>query len=254
MTPSSIIKPISIVLLTLTILSGCAVQQTNYIHHSFNYRSIQEDGIAIVGMVEAKKRSKIFRYLDLSRQLESAVVNQNDKYPLVSAKQTKKALGKNYVIVLDGYQRLNELGIAEYDLIRSAPIVARFGMFARIERSELERPPAYERPVKDSSGKKSFNRVEEVLISRRILTISAKVYDLKNGRLVWQTVREVAPQNENVYVKYDGKSFVGALTIATLNTVKNGTLTKKPPAYPGKEATMNVLLTDIASKLPTLYP
>lgn len=254
MTPLSVIKLIGSMVLALAILSGCVGSGTNYQHNSFNYRSIQDDGLAIIGMVDAEKRGKVFQYLDLSRQLEVAVVGEHEKYPLFSAKQTKRALGKNYSIVLDGYQRMNELGIAEYDLIRRAPIVARFGMFARIERSDVEQLATYERLVKGADGKPIPNRVEEVLTSRRILTISAKVYDLKNGRLVWQKVREVAPQNENIYVKYDGKSFAGALTIATLNTVQNGTLKKKPPAYPARESAMSALLEDLASKLPQLNP
>lgn len=254
MTPLSIIQPIGGVVLILMILTGCVSPRTNYQHNSFNYRSIQDGGLAIIGMADSKKKSKVFEYLDLSRQLETAVVTEHEKYPLFSAKQTKKALGKNYSTVLDGYQRLNELGIAEYDLIRRAPIVARFGMFARIERSELEQPAAFERLVKGPDGKPIPNRIEHVLTSRRVLTISAKVYDLKNGRLVWQKVREVAPQNERVYVKYDGKSFAGALTIATLNTIQNGTLNKKPPAYPARERAMSALLQDLASKLPQLNP
>lgn len=254
MTALSSIKSITSMVLVLTILTGCVSQRTNYEHSSFNYRSVQSGGLAVIGMVDSKSRGKVYQYLDLSRQLETAVVSEREKYPLFSAKQTKKALGKNYAIVLDGYQHMNELGIAEYDHIRRAPIVARFGLFARIERSETERPEVYERLVKGADGKPIPNRVEEVLTSRRILTISAKVYDLKNGRLVWQKVREVSPKNENVYVKYDGKSFAGALTIATLNTVQNGTIKKKPPAYPDKAGAMSALLADLASKLPTLNP
>lgn len=254
MTPLSAIKPVTSVVLVLTILTGCVSHRTNYEHSSFNYRSVQDGGIAIIGMVDSKRTGKVYQYLDLSRQLETAVISERQKYPLFNAKQTKKALGKSYATVLDGFQRLNELGIAEYDLIRRAPIVARYGMFARIERSDTERPEGYERLVKGADGKPIPNRVEEVLTSRRILTISAKVYDLKNGRLVWQKVREVAPQNENVYVKYDGKSFAGALTIATLNTVQNGTLNKKPPNYPDKASAMSALLKDLASKLPQLNP
>lgn len=244
------LQSVFIVLLVLVSSTACVARGGNYDHRSFHNRSIEEDGLAIVAVVSAQKNIPTYENLDWSKRLENSVRVKHDQYPLVSAVSIKNALAKNYTTVLGNYRKYGDLDRESFALIRKAPIVARFGMFVRIERDQVYRPPRKELPVKNAQGEIMTDRVMLVLSSQRIMAVSASVYDLKTGRIVWRRVREVSPQNNASYVDYRGKSFAGALTVATLNTVNNGTISRKPPDYPSRNFTLKKAMDDIASQLP----
>ena len=222
----------------------------DYQHRSFHSRSIENDGLAVVGVVSAEKKSPAYQYLKWSKTMESSIREHHKQYPLISAVSVKNALDENYTKVLGHYRKYGELDRQGMSLLHKAPIVARFGILARIESDQLNRPPKQENPVKNAHGEVLDDRTMLVLSSQRTMTVLASVYDLKSGRLVWQRRREVSLTNNANYVDYRGKSFAGALTVATLNTVSNGTMTRQPPDYPSQDVTLNKIMEDIASQLP----
>ncbi len=251
--PSGIFGARYLALITvLLLLSACIATRNEYRHRSFNYHSVQKEGIAVIGMASADKPSKPYLYLSWSKSLEKSIRNKRQLYPLVSAIDSRKALAGNYTAVLDGFQKNNELSPGELQLVKQAPIAARYALFARIERNQLDRPPYQEIPMRNSHGETLSDRSRVILTSRRIVTVSAKVYDLRSGRIVWQKVREAAPENNASYVVYRGDSFAGALTTATLNTVHNGVLSKKPPKFPDFHFALDKVLNNIADQLPDL--
>jgi hypothetical protein len=221
------------------ILTACVASQSSFQHRSFHAQTIQEGGLAIMGVVEANRINPSYQYLDWSKRLERSVVLENLNYPVVPALSIKKALGANYTAVLNGFQLNNELGSTEKDIIRRAPIIARYGLFARIERDHTELPRRQELPVKNARGEIAKDREKVVLSSRRTVTVSAKVYDFKTGQIVWQKTSEASPLHHATYINYRGGSFTGALPAATHNSVRNGSLSRHAPALTDQEKTLN---------------
>ncbi len=244
------IKIYPLVVLIIAPLSSCVSPQHNYHHRSFNPHSIQKGGLAIIGVVTSENKNPSYRYLSWAKSFEQSVKRKKHLYPLISAIDVRQKLGINYQTVLNNYQQFNELGFTEKELLRRAKLIAKYGLVARIERNIEQDLPNKLYSVRNVKGEIIPDQSKVVLSSQRVVTVSAKVYNLNTGQLVWQNLRETAPTNQREYITYHGKSFTGALTIATLNTFANGGYKAKRPKAPSMEFALRIVLDDLAEQLP----
>jgi len=238
----------AVILLTFT---ACAVKPTDsYQANSFNPKTIN-GGLAIMGVVSSYKKNSISYYYSWAKTLEASV-SKHRKIPLITAKSVKKKLKGNYSFILNNYQETNKLNATELKLIRHAGLIAKYGLFASIDRNIQNKLTEQVYGVRDVNGYMMRDRSRVVLETERIVRVSAKVFDLTTGKVVWQTTREIAPKRKAEFIAYNGKSFSNELTIATVNTLSNGVYESRQPRAPDFEYTLGIVLDDIAKQLPTV--
>jgi hypothetical protein len=230
-------------------MTACAAPGDDYHHGRFDARDVHQRGLVVLGVTSSMQKEPLYRSMQWSKILGKAVRKQRGHYPLVQAEKLRDMMGSDYATVLASVQKHNELGREELALIRRAPLLARYAMVAQLQGDTLEHPPKREVPV-EKNGEVRSDRVAVVLSSRRRVTVLARVYDLDTGKLVWQRSRSASPVNETEYTVYKGDSFSEALTVATLNTLKNGSLTHKNPDFPTFASAFGEAVTLLAAQLP----
>ncbi len=246
---------ISLTAVVLSIVYSCAATPyQDYHHRSFNQASIENGGVAVIGVVSSFQKSPSTRYLGWANRFESSI-QENRRYPLISSKDVEHKLGINYSFILDSYQETNQLGPTEVKLIKAAGLVAQYGVFARVQRNEKIEMPEQVYGVNDVDGYTFRDRSRVVLETARIVTVTAQVIDLRSGRVVWQSTQDAAPKKSTEFIAYKGNSFGRALTIATLNTLSNGFYKTRQPRAPSFESTFELVLDKLARQLPlhTVY-
>lgn len=232
-------------------VSGCVAPGADIHHRSFNHRSVQDRGLAIIGVVSSDKNHATYRSAGWSKTLSKSVKKHHDEFPLRSASDTRKAMGaEDYSTVMKSLHQNNELYSRELQLIRKSKIISRYAMVARIESDKLENPPHQRIPMTNGRGEVYRDRVALRLTSKRTVTVSAQIYDLETGLIVWQKTENSSPENVATYTDYNGKSFTSALTAATMNKLANGSLDRKPPVFPDFKSAFGEAIDKLTNSLP----
>lgn len=240
-------------LLIMGIQWGCATRG-DYNHRSLSHGQISEKGLMVLGVVPFSEQETAMRTNKRSTALSKAVAEARSDYPLVSTSAAKKELGQSYADIMAAYRRNGMLGFEEFEKIRQSRVLSRYVMIAGIDGEKLDHPPERYKEHYDNIGKLRSDKHEIIVSSRRSLSVTAKVYDLRTGRVVWKVTRTPSPSNSASYIVYKGDSFARAVQAAAMNRLSNGSLQHLPPPFPSRETAFEQALEQIVEALPSTGP
>ena len=235
----------------VVLLTACATSSGDYQHRTFSHKQIRDRGLVVLGVVPFGDQESAMRTTKRSKILSKAIGRHRGEFPLVSAESAKKELSENYPLIMAAYQKQGALGRKELELIRQSKILSRYALIARIDSNRRDHPPKTYKEQFDGSGKLREDRHDVIVSSRRTLSVTAKVYDLEFGKVVWQARRVPSPVNTATYVVYKGDKFAHALQIATMNHLTNGSLKHLPPPFPPLESVFEEAVDQVVRALPS---
>jgi hypothetical protein len=186
----------TLALAVAALLAGCTTPIRGLDHDpSFNPISIDASGLAVGGVVSARRPLDPGRRASYADLLRSALRSQRPNLTILTADAVVSALGEDdYQEMLRQYRELGAPSAATLRLLSKRLEHARYLVLARIDRNDTSRWTTDE-AIDNSKGKRIGTKTH--YRHGRTVGVSLRILDLDGGATVWSGSVEKSSWNEN---------------------------------------------------------
>lgn len=191
--------------LIFLLLCACAPRMAGLQHdESFDYNAAVAGGIAVAGVTSTFAEFPPDQQNQLAEIFRRTIIDEREKYRLLSPGVLGQKLGKEYPDVLEQFRASGALGLTELSVLQKSNIPARYLLMTRIEKHSNSQDRE-ESAVYNDKGKET-NKAQVSLQSIAEVAAFASIYDLKRGVSVWSGSLTQRKTNENTFETYRGGS------------------------------------------------
>ncbi|MBX2884300.1 MAG: hypothetical protein KTR32_30375 [Granulosicoccus sp.] len=210
-----------------------------------------EDAIAILGIASSGEFKPKVNHAGLASELAARLAERGD-LRLVPATQVRRVIGNSdYSKLTKSFRENGRFSAEEMRTLMAADLRTSRAIILRLESDETEKLPVYRQAVYNQAGVRVVDRERRIYAKRRTTALTARIFDLRSGQLVWYRKYRISPENRSVSRQYLGSSFSGTVAAEVANTVINGFGGDNYPSAPSLNGSLRALIQEVALKIPS---
>ncbi len=246
---NDIVKAAIICFSCLSVVS-CATKIKGLQHDpSFNYGSIVDSNMVVVGVTSDLYPLKINDITAFSRILQRSFLEQRKMYRIADAGVVIKSLGKKKYLAM--LKEFNDFGVLDkkwLSRIKSKLKDTKYAVIARIEEDVVKKKRSRKREYDKDDKKKVVGEKITSAVSRS-MTVQLNIYDLETFDMVWGGAVSKVGSNSHVYNINDKADKVVAIIGQILDREEK---LYPYPAIPSQKKVLRRIFYGFGENLPKL--